>query len=139
MVVTITDYRHYYWSSTEMHLTSRDPGVAGRGRQLRGPSTCPSAGRLGTDPLWDSPSHSSQQDSFDNHLERQHQAPSQEASIPPGPPGHALSYHFLALGATVRLPRHGAHRSVLPHLTSSQPRSQTPGEADSTQPRPLRV
>lgn len=87
-----------------------------------------------------SPSHSSQQDLFDNHhLERQHQAPSQEASIPPGPPGHALSYHFLALGATVRLPRHGAHRSVPPHLTSSQPRSQTPGGADSTQPLPLCV
>lgn len=36
------------------------------------------------------PSHSSQQDPLDNHSERQHQALSQEASIPPGPPGHAL-------------------------------------------------
>lgn len=72
-----------------MHSTSR-PRRSERGRKLRGPPTCPSAGRLGTALSWDIPTPQLTAGPSDNHLGSQQQALSQEASIPPGPPGHAL-------------------------------------------------
>lgn len=63
-----------------------------------------------------SPSHSSQQDSFDNHLERQHQAPSQEASIPPGPAGSRAQLPFSCS------PCHGSPASTwCPPLSAASP------------------
>lgn len=72
---SVTDCCRCCWSSTELHSTSSRGG---------------NSGVLQPAPARDHPIPQFTPGPSDNHSERQHQALSQEASIPPGPPGHAL-------------------------------------------------